>query len=167
MAWLVSDGEDAYRDPATEAARAEARRGAARLLVVEDDAALAATLCDLLREAGYDVMSARHGAEAVNILRATSPPDVILLDLMMPVMDGWEVMTALAANPEYSQKVILVSAKASDDAQLQGWELGADEYITKPFDLDALLQRVRDVAARSEAESEARRAEAISELQNL
>jgi DNA-binding response OmpR family regulator len=86
---------------------------------------------------------------------------------MMPVMDGWEVMTELAANPDYSQKVILVSAKASDDAQLQGWELGADEYITKPFDLDALLERVREVAARSDAESEKRRAEAISELQNL
>lgn len=137
-----------------------------KVLVADDEPALRKLLKTNMELEGYETLEASNGAEVLACVERDNP-DIILLDIMMPVMDGWEVMTALAANPEYSQKVILVSAKASDDAQLQGWELGADEYITKPFDLDSLLQRVRDVAARTEAESEARRAEAISELQNL
>lgn len=137
-----------------------------KVLVADDEPALRKLLKTNMELEGYETLEASNGAEVLECVERDNP-DIILLDIMMPVMDGWEVMTALAANPEYEQKVILVSAKASDDAQLQGWELGADEYITKPFDLDALLQRVRDVAARSEAESEKRRAEAISELQNL
>ncbi len=137
-----------------------------KVLVADDEPALRKLLKTNMELEGYDTLEASNGAEVLESVRRDNP-DIILLDIMMPVMDGWEVLTELAANPEYSQKVILVSAKASDDAQLQGWELGADEYITKPFDLDSLLERVREVAARSEAESEKRRAEAISELQNL
>ncbi len=137
-----------------------------KVLVADDEPALRKLLKTNMELEGYETLEASNGAEVLECVERDNP-DIILLDIMMPVMDGWEVMTALAANPEYEQKVILVSAKASDDAQLQGWELGADEYITKPFDLDSLLQRVRDVAARTEAESEKRRAEAISELQNL
>ena len=137
-----------------------------KVLVADDEPALRKLLKTNMELEGYVTIEAANGAEVLESVRRDNP-DIILLDIMMPVMDGWEVLTELANNPEYSQKVILVSAKASDDAQLQGWELGADEYITKPFDLDALLERVREVAARSEAESEKRRAEAISELQNL
>ncbi|MDQ3915137.1 MAG: response regulator [Actinomycetota bacterium] len=137
-----------------------------KVLVADDEPALRKLLKTNMELEGYETLEAANGAEVLESVKRDNP-DIILLDIMMPVMDGWEVLTELAANPEYSQKVILVSAKASDDAQLQGWELGADEYITKPFDLDALLERVREVAARSEAESEKRRAEAISELQNL
>ncbi len=137
-----------------------------KVLVADDEPALRKLLKTNMELEGYDTLEASNGAEVLESVRRDNP-DIILLDIMMPVMDGWEVLTELAANPDYSQKVILVSAKASDDAQLQGWELGADEYITKPFDLDSLLERVREVAARSEAESEKRRAEAISELQNL
>jgi DNA-binding response OmpR family regulator len=144
----------------------EARVSKLKVLVADDEPALRKLLKTNMELEGYETLEASNGAEVLECVERDNP-DIILLDIMMPVMDGWEVMTALAANPEYEQKVILVSAKASDDAQLQGWELGADEYITKPFDLEALLERVRDVAARSEAESEARRAEAISELQNL
>lgn len=140
--------------------------GKLKVLVADDEPALRKLLKTNMELEGYETLEASNGAEVLECVERDNP-DIILLDIMMPVMDGWEVMTALAANPEYEQKVILVSAKASDDAQLQGWELGADEYITKPFDLESLLQRVRDVAARTEAESEARRAEAISELQNL
>ena len=137
-----------------------------KVLVADDEPALRKLLKTNMELEGYETLEASNGAEVLECVERDNP-DIILLDIMMPVMDGWEVMTALASNPEYEQKVILVSAKASDDAQLQGWELGADEYITKPFDLDSLLERVREVAARTEAESEARRAEAISELQNL
>lgn len=140
--------------------------GKLKVLVADDEPALRKLLKTNMELEGYETIEASNGAEVLECVERDNP-DIILLDIMMPVMDGWEVMTALASNPEYEQKVILVSAKASDDAQLQGWELGADEYITKPFDLDALLARVREVAARTEAESEARRAEAISELQNL
>ena len=144
----------------------EARVSKLKVLVADDEPALRKLLKTNMELEGYETLEASNGAEVLECVERDNP-DIILLDIMMPVMDGWEVMTALAANPEYSQKVILVSAKASDDAQLQGWELGADEYITKPFDLDSLLERVREVAARTEADSEARRAEAISELQNL
>lgn len=140
--------------------------GKLKVLVADDEPALRKLLKTNMELEGYETLEAANGAEVLESVKRDNP-DIILLDIMMPVMDGWEVLTELAANPEYSQKVILVSAKASDDAQLQGWELGADEYITKPFDLDSLLERVREVAARTEAESEKRRAEAISELQNL
>ncbi len=137
-----------------------------KVLVADDEPALRKLLKTNMELEGYETLEAANGAEVLESVKRDNP-DIILLDIMMPVMDGWQVLTELAANPEYSQKVILVSAKASDDAQLQGWELGADEYITKPFDLDSLLERVREVAARSEAESEKRRQEAISELQGL
>ncbi len=140
--------------------------GKLKVLVADDEPALRKLLKTNMELEGYETLEASNGAEVLECVERDNP-DIILLDIMMPVMDGWEVMTALASNPEYEQKVILVSAKASDDAQLQGWELGADEYITKPFDLDSLLERVREVAARTAAESEARRAEAISELQQL
>ncbi len=138
----------------------------ASVLVVDDEPDILLMLRVALEASGHEAVLAPDGEAGLSRLREVHV-DLVLLDIMMPVMDGWEVLTELAANPEYSQKVILVSAKASDDAQLQGWELGADEYITKPFDLDSLLERVREVAARSEAESEKRRAEAIEELQNL
>ncbi len=137
-----------------------------KVLVADDEPALRKLLKTNMELEGYDTLEASNGKEVLDAVRRENP-DIILLDIMMPVMDGWEVLTELAANPEYSSKVILVSAKASDDAQLQGWELGADEYITKPFDLDALLERVREVAARTAADTEARRQQAISELQNL
>jgi DNA-binding response OmpR family regulator len=129
------------------------------VLVADDDE----DLCDLLRtnlEAdGFVVLVAGDGRRALEIIESENP-DVVLLDIMMPVLDGYGVLERLSKNPHERTKVILITAKASSRDRLQGWELGADEYVTKPFDLNSLLKRVRRLHSKNDTDVETRRADA-------
>jgi DNA-binding response OmpR family regulator len=126
------------------------------VLVADDDE----DLCDLLRtnlEAdGFVVLVAGDGRRALEIIESENP-DVVLLDIMMPVLDGYGVLERLSKNPHERTKVILITAKASSRDRLQGWELGADEYVTKPFDLNSLLKRVRRLHSKNDTDVETRR----------
>lgn len=113
-----------------------------RVLVADDDDDIRTLIVMNLELSGYQVASAADGMEAAKLGR-TLLPDVIVLDLMMPGMDGLEVLHGLKTWPETREiPIVMLTAKASDHDVWQGWQAGASYYMTKPFDLDHLLQYV-------------------------
>ena len=114
----------------------------ATVLVVEDDPDLLEAVSSALEAEGYRVGRARHGLEALGQLRAGKRPSVILLDLMMPIMNGWQFRHAQRQDSELSKiPVVVVSAK-NDSPQHAAW-LEADGYIQKPISLETLLATVQ------------------------
>lgn len=128
------------------------------LLLVDDDATLLRFLTEYLEREGYGVRSADRGQAALRLFYE-SRPDIVVLDVMMPGMDGWEVcarLRELADTP-----VILLTAKTSEADKLRGFRLGVDDYITKPFSLAELGARLRAVLTRTASQ----RTERASALQ--
>jgi len=121
---------------------------AARVLVVDDEAAIRDVLSGALRFAGYEVGTAASGAGALRAA-AASRPDLMLLDVMMPEGDGFETVRRMrtAGGPEIP--VIFLTARDEVPDRLAGFEIGADDYITKPFNLEEVLARIRAVLKRS------------------
>jgi two-component system response regulator CpxR len=104
------------------------------VLVVDDDDAIREVIAEVLRDEGYDVACAGNGEQALTELRRERHPDLMLLDLMMPVMSGWELLELLQSNDDLSQiPVVVVSAMNAP---------GAWEHLAKPIDLDRLLATV-------------------------
>ena len=113
-----------------------------KILVVEDDADLADLLCFNLKKAGFAARIADNGVDALSKARAMAP-DLILLDLMLPELDGFAVCEILRRDPTTaSTPVIMVTAASSGLARLAGMEAGANDYITKPFSIKDLLTRI-------------------------
>jgi two-component system alkaline phosphatase synthesis response regulator PhoP len=125
----------------------------AEVLVVEDEESLLHTLRYNLARAGHDVRMCTNGAQALELVRA-QPPDVLLLDLMLPGLDGLEITRALrqdAANPTVSRLPILIlTARDAEIDKVVGLEVGADDYLTKPFSMHELLARVKALVRRAE-----------------
>jgi len=119
----------------------------AQLLVVDDEETILELLSGSLRFAGYEVVTAASGSEAVRAA-ASSRPDLILLDVMMPDGDGFEVARRIfCAAPEVP--VIFLTARDAVGDRVTGFDIGADDYVTKPFSLDEVLARIRAVLKRS------------------
>jgi len=105
----------------------------AKILVAEDDKDIRNLLVDILDDVGYEAPEAKNGADAVEQIQS-SQPDLLLLDLMMPVMDGFEVLNRLRDNPETrDMPVVILSAVPSRKGELRAWRLGVRHYIPKPF----------------------------------
>lgn len=115
----------------------------ARILLVEDDPALRGALAELLQEIGYEVSCAEHGADALAQLDALPAPSVILLDLAMPVMDGWSFRSEQRKDPRLASipTVILSASFSADPRALDGLE--ADAMLAKPFSLERLIETVQ------------------------
>jgi DNA-binding response OmpR family regulator len=113
------------------------------ILIVEDDKAIAAFLQTALEREGFTTTVVQNGRYALDYVNQ-SPPDLILLDLMLPGMDGWQVCQSVRRRPDYIP-IIMVTAKDDDVDKIVGLEMGADDYITKPFKGRELLARVRAV----------------------
>jgi CheY-like chemotaxis protein len=118
------------------------------ILVVEDEFAIRETVTEVLEGEGFRVTCASNGAEAlIKLDEAAEPPALILLDLMMPVMDGWEFRLAQRRNPRFSEiPVIVLSAGAGMESRLAA--LSPDAFLPKPFELDHLLHTVARVCRR-------------------
>lgn len=113
-----------------------------RVLVADDDDDIRTLIVMNLELSGYQVASAADGMAAAKLAR-TLLPDVVVLDLMMPGMDGLEVLHSLKTWPETRDiPVLMLTAKTSDQDVWQGWQSGVNYYMTKPFDLDHLIQYV-------------------------
>jgi two-component system OmpR family response regulator len=127
---------------------------AARLLVVDDEATIRELLSGSLRFAGYEVVAAGSGAEAVRAV-AVSRPDLVLLDVMMPGGDGFEVVRRVRdTTPDVP--VIFLTARDEVSDRVTGFDLGADDYVTKPFSLEEVLARIRAVLKRTRQEAPSR-----------
>ncbi len=125
--------------------------GATTVLVVEDEAALATMLRYNLEKQGFRVDEAADGQEALTRIAAT-PPDLVLLDWMLPVLSGLEVCRQIRRRPSTRDlAVIMLTARVEDQDAVRGLDTGADDYITKPFSMDALLARMRALLRRSGA----------------
>ena len=114
----------------------------ARILLVEDDADLRESLCKAMEEAGYEVDGVRNGQEALEYLRREQPPCVVLLDLMMPVMTGWEFRDVQRGDPALSD-IPVVILTADGRAQSKADSLGVGRFLRKPVQLEELLGTVR------------------------
>jgi two-component system KDP operon response regulator KdpE len=132
-----------------------------KVLVVDDDKTLIQFLVDYLSDEGFEVISADRGTKALRLF-FDERPDIVVLDVMMPGMDGWEVcarLRELADTP-----VILLTAKTSEADKLRGFRLGVDDYVTKPFSLAELTARVRAVLGRVRLDEETDSLIAVGDL---
>ncbi|MBR6148921.1 MAG: response regulator transcription factor [Lachnospiraceae bacterium] len=117
-----------------------------KILVVDDEERMRKLVRDFLANKGYRVLEASNGEEALDIFLQQKDIALILLDVMMPVMDGWEACKAIR---EYSKvPIIMLTAKSEEKDELKGFELGVDEYITKPFSPKILVARVEAILRR-------------------
>jgi len=120
-----------------------------RVLIVEDEPDIRELVVHHLKREGYQVSVAASGEEALRQVQA-SPPDLVLLDLMMPAMNGLEVCRRLRQDPvTASLPIVMLTAKGDEVDRVLGLELGADDYVVKPFSPKELLARVRAVLRRS------------------
>ncbi|MEO3792623.1 response regulator transcription factor [Nonomuraea sp. B10E15] len=124
-----------------------------RLLVVDDEPTVKELLSATLRFAGFTVTSAETGAQALEAARR-DPPDLVLLDVMLPDLDGFEVIRRLRGLPRAGGRpgpvpVLFLTARDTAADKINGLRLGGDDYVTKPFDLEELLARIRAILRRT------------------
>ena len=123
----------------------------ASVLVVDDEPNIVLSLEFLLKQAGFRVRMASNGEAALAAI-AEDPPDLVLLDVMIPGRDGYAVCQAIRANPAWQGvRVLMLTAKGSEIQREKGLSLGADDYITKPFSTRELVDRVRRMLGSSQA----------------
>jgi two-component system phosphate regulon response regulator PhoB len=121
-----------------------------KVLLIEDDRALSEVLAYNLNKAGFEVILSFDGRDGLHQAQAKQP-DIILLDVMLPIMDGIEVCRRLRGSPETeSFKIVLLTAKSEETDQLVGFSVGADDYVTKPFSVKVLLERVKALLRRKQ-----------------
>ncbi len=119
---------------------------ATKILIVEDDAALLRGLKDNFRAQGYQVRTANDGEKGLEAL-LRDPPDLALLDVMLPKVNGYEICR-LARSRRLRTAILMVSAKSQEDDVVRGLDLGADDYVTKPFAIRELLARAQRLSRR-------------------
>ena len=116
------------------------------ILVADDEDRIRKLISDFLSREGFEITEAADGGQALNLATGSNKPDLIILDVMMPVLDGWTVLAEVRKSTDIP--VILLTAKAAESDQLSGFRLGADDYITKPFSPSLLVARVQALLRR-------------------
>ena len=111
-----------------------------KILVVDDESRMRKLIKDFLVRSGYEVLEAENGEQAVDMFLRIKDIELLILDVMMPKMDGWEVCREIRKNSKVP--IIMLTAKATEEDELKGFELGVDEYIAKPFSPKILVARV-------------------------
>jgi DNA-binding response OmpR family regulator len=120
-----------------------------KILVADDESRMRKLLKDFLTKSGYEVLEAEDGEKAVDLFYSVKDIALIILDVMMPKMDGWMVCQEI--RKDSNVPIIMLTAKSSEADELKGFELGVDEYISKPFSPKILVARVEAVLRRSNA----------------
>lgn len=124
-------------------------QGKEKVLVVDDEEEIVNLMSRLLKSADYEPITARNGREALETCRGEKP-DLMVLDVKMPEKDGWEVLEEIRLDPELSDlPVVMLTALDSSDEVVKGFNLGADDYITKPFEYQVVKARIGAVIRRS------------------
>jgi len=119
-----------------------------KILVIEDEPEEIEVLIQTLKKSGYIVYGAQTGEEGLDIFRKVKPA-LVLLDILLPGIDGWEVLRRIKTGP-LSKKtpVVMITAKSSDTDKATGYEIGADFYITKPYNITKILPIIRDIVSK-------------------
>jgi two-component system KDP operon response regulator KdpE len=139
-----------------------------RILVVDDQPDVRDLLKTVLSMRGFDVATAEGGPEALELLQLDAMPDLILLDVQMPQMDGWDTLSAIRSNYGYEgPRVVMCTVKGHPRDLIHGWSTGCDGYIWKPFDVQLLVDEIEHVLDRSALERARVRRSAIGEAQVL
>ncbi|MGQ9905048.1 MAG: response regulator transcription factor [Anaerolineae bacterium] len=137
---------------------------AARILVADDDPQITRLVRSYLEQAGFQVLTAADGEQALHVIRHDRP-DLAVLDVMMPKRDGFELVRLLRADPHLSSlPILMLTARVEDSDKLHGLDLGADDYLTKPFNPSEVVARVRALLRRA---SGALRPSPIIEIRGL
>ncbi len=124
-----------------------------KVLVIEDDRSVAEMISYNLKQAGYEVLTASDGQDGLLQAQIKSP-DIVVLDLMLPVIDGLDVCRRLRAGTSTKDLlIIMLTAKSEETDELIGFSLGADDYVTKPFSVKVLLERIKALRRRRTAEA--------------
>lgn len=127
-----------------------------KILVVEDDRSLSDVLSYNLRQAGYEVLVAYDGQDGLSQAQRKSP-DLLVLDIMLPVLDGYEVCRRLrSSQAAQNMPILMLTAKSEESDEMVGFTLGADDYVTKPFSIKVLLERVKALLRRRSVDSESK-----------
>lgn len=133
-----------------------------KVLLVEDDAAVASGVADGLRHAGFQVLHVTSGTEGAAKAIEPDGPDLVLLDLGLPDMDGYDVCRTIRATSQVP--IIVISARDDEIDRVVGLELGADDYVTKPFGIRELVARIRAVTRRTGGEQAAAKGAEVQHL---
>jgi two-component system alkaline phosphatase synthesis response regulator PhoP len=121
-----------------------------RILVVDDDRSIVKVVRGYLEQAGFEVLTAYDGESALHMLRSARP-DLLVLDLMLPDRDGWEITRIIRGDQTLGQTpIIMLTARVEDTDKIVGLELGADDYVTKPFNAREIVARVRSLLRRAQ-----------------
>lgn len=118
-----------------------------KILVIDDESRMRKLVRDFLTKKGYEVLEAANGEEAMEIFYEDKDIDLLILDVMMPKMDGWEVLKTIRLHSKVP--IIMLTARGEERDELQGFDLGVDEYISKPFSPKILVARVEAILRRS------------------
>ncbi len=135
-----------------------------RILVVDDDKHIVRLVRSYLEQAGYQVLTAYEGEAALGLIRAEKP-DLVVLDLMLPGRDGWQITRTMRGDPSLAAlPIIMLTARVEDSDRIVGLELGADDYIAKPFNPREVVARVRAVLRRTAGEAAPHRVLSVGSL---
>lgn len=160
----VTSMKDVKKQAPLQAAPAPKVKNGIKVLVIEDEKALVDALVYNLDREGYEVTVAHEGQDGLR--KAQAIPDIILLDIMLPGINGIEILRELRGNEKTKAiPVIVVSAKSEETDQVVGFSMGADDYVTKPFSVKILLQRIKALQRRSEVPADESKVELIEHKQ--
>ena len=139
----------------------------ARILIAEDNAEIRTLVSSILVEEGHKVGVAQNGQQALDMM-LDDAPDVLVLDIMMPQMDGYSVLKELKSSGIKEQtKILILTAKTSESDWVRGYKLGADSYLTKPFDTDELINSIEDLLSSTKEQLRVRREAELDKAQLL
>ena len=139
----------------------------ARILIAEDNAEIRTLVSSILVEEGHKVGVAQNGQQALDMMMDDAP-DVLVLDIMMPQMDGYSVLKELKSSGIKEQmKILILTAKTSESDWVRGYKLGADSYLTKPFDTDELINAIEDLLSSTKEQLRVRREAELDKAQLL
>ena len=125
---------------------------AQKILVVDDEARMRKLVADFLAKEGFEVLEAEDGEKAMDLFYADKDIALVILDVMMPKMDGWQVLREMRESSQVP--VIMLTARSDEKDELRGFDLGGDEYVTKPFSPRTLVARVEAILRRTSSRDE-------------
>jgi chemosensory pili system protein ChpA (sensor histidine kinase/response regulator) len=148
---LVSEPTHPASDAWAAARAAAATRKTFSVMIVDDSMSVRRVVSNLIQSAGWQPLAARDGLEALEMVhRSAQPPDLILLDIEMPRMDGYEFMTSLKGQESYRDiPIVILTSRAGEKHRRKALDLGADEYVVKPYEDEVLLSMIRHLVQES------------------